>query len=353
MGAPVAATTQPTQLAAPQSAPTISSNPFGLHLLEKPKTVASPTNAQCRTPQRAGLNMSRSSDMSMSMLTPSRTPFASAPRSAARIHSSRYNYNNSSTPQSVANVSMSHTPRTPFSNALTVSDAFVPRRNLRRMGEVQAPEIIEIRRSEAAEEDERREKENKPNSNTQKPKELLPRSTPFTNGGSSPLLWKHKKKGSSAKKKAHKPVFLLSDEYYTVPSMRELQDMSVDELACIQGFVIGHDRFGELQYQEEIDCRGLVLNSDIVRFAESSLEIYPKEDDKPPVGEGLNKAARVMLKGCWPINRASGKHEPTQDKKLLHRYEKKLRKFCSSDIPIQFQSYDSNNGHWTFSALHF
>lgn len=254
-----------------------------------------------------------------------------------------------STPQSVGNVSMSHTPRTPFSNALTVSDAFVPRRNLRRLGDVQVPEIIEIQRSETAEEEESVEKENKPHTNAQKPRELLPRSTPFTNGGS-------KKKESSSKKRAdqrHMPVFLLSDEYYTKPSMRELQEMSAGELSGVQGFVIGHKRFGELQYQEEIDCCGLVLNSDIVRFAESSLEIYPKEDDKPPIGEGLNKAARVMLKGCWPINRASGKHEPTQDKKLLRRYEKKLRKFCASDIPIQFQSYDSKNGHWHFSVRHF
>ena len=80
------------------------------------------------------------------------------------------------------------------------------------------------------------------------------------------------------------------------------------------------------------------------------MEVYPDEAAIPPVGQGLNKEAVVVLRGCWPAGWRRDADGEAADR--LRRYEKKLRA-TSEAAGAKFISYDANTGEWTFKVDKF
>jgi hypothetical protein len=225
-------------------------------------------------------------------------------------------------------------------STLGVSDAFIPRRSLRRLMEIQLPDEIQL------DDDEKEntlsiDKENLPSNVNEKSSSR--RSSMASSFSACAFQAKHKRGGITVD---------LPSRYYTKPSAAVLEKMSSEELSTVKNFIIGHEDHGHMQYVDEIDLCGIVLNVDIVKFGSSVLEVYPLDESKPKVGQGLNKRAYIVLKNCWPLN-DEGKREPTDNRKLLKRYEKKLKK-CAQSLPhVDFREYDSANGHWKFAVDHF
>lgn len=128
--------------------------------------------------------------------------------------------------------------------------------------------------------------------------------------------------------------------------------MSYDELANVEDFTVGHEKYGEIVWRGITDVNDLDLDV-VVIFGESTLEVYPEENSKPPKGTQLNKPSQVTLKGCWPVDRATGKREPTSEPRALRKYEKRLRSVQKSMDNTTFREYDPTCGHWIFDVENF
>jgi nuclear pore complex protein Nup98-Nup96 len=80
------------------------------------------------------------------------------------------------------------------------------------------------------------------------------------------------------------------------------------------------------------------------------LQVYLDENEKPEIGEGLNKCAEVTLQKVYRIDKATNR--PTTDKDAIARFERKLKKLAA-DQSARFISYYADTGTWVFEVEHF
>lgn len=134
--------------------------------------------------------------------------------------------------------------------------------------------------------------------------------------------------------------------YYMEPcfnelAMRELMDPGFS--SRVPDFTVGRLGYGSIKFIGETDVRWLDLDS-IVRFHRHEVVVYEDENDKPPVGEGLNKAAEVSLLLQVTLSNAEDGCKESIVKKLRQSAEKQRARFIS---------FDPANGQWKFSVDHF
>ncbi|ETN61956.1 nuclear pore complex protein nup98 [Anopheles darlingi] len=140
--------------------------------------------------------------------------------------------------------------------------------------------------------------------------------------------------------------------YYTIPSLDEIAQLMDDEGRCIvSNFTIGRKGYGNVYFNEPIDVAGLNLD-EIVHFRHKEVIIYPDDENKPPVGSGLNRKAQITLDQVWPHDKTL--HEPIKDPQrlALMDYEGKLRRVCDKH-DTRFLEYRPDTGSWVFKVEHF
>ena len=155
---------------------------------------------------------------------------------------------------------------------------------------------------------------------------------------------------------------LTREGYYTIPDLKTLSQYTTDQLANVEDFVIGLRDVGYVQFLEPVDVRyfsrqkftnifyrGLDLDK-IIEFSIGEIVVYPDEHNKPDVGHGINRPARVTLEHLWPMDRASNRRKLDEDS--LNRYEHKIIK-STERLGAKFLSYERKTGNWTFEVEHF
>ncbi|KAG6576200.1 nuclear pore complex protein NUP98A isoform X3 [Phytophthora cinnamomi] len=143
------------------------------------------------------------------------------------------------------------------------------------------------------------------------------------------------------------PAFpvLRSDKYFTEPSVGELQQLTEEELARVDNFVIGQSGCGKISFVGTTDLRGLVLD-ELVVFSDGGVVVYPDEHVKPDVGCALNKPAIVCLDGISA--EASESHED-----FLKRLERHTEVLGATFLGYDEDSQAGNGGVWSFHVEHF
>ncbi|KAG6513568.1 hypothetical protein ZIOFF_023900 [Zingiber officinale] len=139
---------------------------------------------------------------------------------------------------------------------------------------------------------------------------------------------------------------LYSSDYFTKPSIDELAALEmIDSGYCsrVPDFTIGRVGYGQIKFIGSTDVRWLHLDQ-IVKFDRNSVVVYTDEADKPPVGQGLNKAAEVTLTLKL---RSLDAHSLEVD-----RFGGILRKRADRQGAF-FVSFDLSSGNWTFLVHHF
>lgn len=119
----------------------------------------------------------------------------------------------------------------------------------------------------------------------------------------------------------------------------------------VSNFTIGRRGYGNVYFNEPIDVANLNLD-EIVHFRHKEVIIYPDDENKPPVGMGLNRKAQITLDQVWPHDKAL--HEPIKDpnRLALMDYEGKLRRVCDKH-DTRFLEYRPDTGSWVFKVEHF
>ncbi|XP_075145470.1 nuclear pore complex protein Nup98-96 [Haematobia irritans] len=140
--------------------------------------------------------------------------------------------------------------------------------------------------------------------------------------------------------------------YYTIPSLDDLKSYLAEDGSCVvPNFTIGREGYGNVYFGKEMDVAGLNLD-EIVHFRNKEIIIYPDDDNKPPIGHGLNREAQVTLDQVWPLDKSI--HEPIKDAQRLAEmdWEGKLRRVCDKN-ETRFIEYRPETGSWVFRVKHF
>lgn len=140
--------------------------------------------------------------------------------------------------------------------------------------------------------------------------------------------------------------------YYTIPSLDELTSyMNEDGTCIVDNFTVGRDGYGNVFFEDRFDVADLNLD-EIVHFRHKEVVIYPDDQHKPDVGNGLNRRAQVTLDRVWPMDKTT--HNPIMDPDRLTQmnYEGKLRSVCAK-MKARFKEYRPQTGSWVFTVDHF
>ena len=89
--------------------------------------------------------------------------------------------------------------------------------------------------------------------------------------------------------------------------------------------------------------------SPAVSIGHKEVSVYPDDVNKPPVGDGLNKHAVVILEGNWPVCKTT--REPIRDAERLRtmNYVEKLRR-NTTKMGATFLDYIPETGACVFEV---
>ncbi|XP_072183155.1 nuclear pore complex protein Nup98-Nup96 isoform X3 [Excalfactoria chinensis] len=147
-------------------------------------------------------------------------------------------------------------------------------------------------------------------------------------------------------------IVLTRAGYYTIPPMEELARFTNDRNECIvTDFTIGRKGYGSIFFEGEVNLTNLNLD-EIVHIRRKEVIVYPDDERKPPVGEGLNRRAEVTLDGVWPTDKTSRGLIKSPERLAEMNYEGRLES-VSRKQGARFKEYRPETGSWVFKVAHF
>ncbi|CAL1538961.1 unnamed protein product, partial [Lymnaea stagnalis] len=147
-------------------------------------------------------------------------------------------------------------------------------------------------------------------------------------------------------------VTLTRPGYYTIPPLDEMIN-SIDENGdcVVEDLVIGRIGYGHVLFHGLTNVAGLNLD-ELVHFRRKEIVIYPDDDRKPPLGQGLNKKAEVTLEYVWPMDKTSKTPIQSPERLQLMNYTDKIEAITEI-IGAKFIDYRMETGSWVFEVSHF
>ncbi|TSL04412.1 Nuclear pore complex protein Nup98-Nup96 [Bagarius yarrelli] len=147
-------------------------------------------------------------------------------------------------------------------------------------------------------------------------------------------------------------IVLTRVGYYTIPSMEELGKMLNENGECIvENFTVGRRGYGSIFFRGEVNLTNLNLD-EIVHFRRKEVIVYPDDENKPCIGEGLNRRGEVTLDGVWPIDKTTRSQIKSPQRLSEMNYEERLEN-ASRKQGARFLEYRPETGSWVFEVAHF
>ena len=147
------------------------------------------------------------------------------------------------------------------------------------------------------------------------------------------------------------------DGYWCSPSIEQLQRLTPQQLSAIPNFVIGRKGYGSISFDLDVDLTAFsddfkhALFGSVIMFNENkTVEVYPDDSLKPPIGLGLNVPATITLERIYPIDKKT--NQPITENSDLAKVQYFVKRLKSMR-DMEFISYNPYGGVWTFKVKHF
>ncbi|KAK5119757.1 hypothetical protein LTR85_007333 [Meristemomyces frigidus] len=147
------------------------------------------------------------------------------------------------------------------------------------------------------------------------------------------------------------PPLLEPGGCWTKPAIRDLKNMSRQQLQKLGKFVVGRDNTGHIDFGA-VDLSNVPLDDicgKIVRLELRNATVYADGHDKPPVGKGLNVPSTIWLEQSWPRAKATKKPVCLLEGPELKKHIARLQKMADTKLI----RYHEESGVWQFSVPHF
>jgi nuclear pore complex protein Nup98-Nup96 len=146
-------------------------------------------------------------------------------------------------------------------------------------------------------------------------------------------------------------------DYWTSPSIKQLQNMSRQQLQKISIFTVGRHNLGQVEFGRDggVDLSTVPLEricGELVKLEYRHCTVYGDDQEKPPMGEGLNVPSTIHLEQSWPRSSRASSATP-QGKAAAAKQIEKHRRGLANVKDTEFVDYDANTGIWTFNVEHF
>jgi nuclear pore complex protein Nup98-Nup96 len=144
--------------------------------------------------------------------------------------------------------------------------------------------------------------------------------------------------------------------YWTTPSLKQLRTMSRQQLQNIDKFIVGREHVGQVEFGRSggVDLSTVPLDricGDLVSLETRVCTVYPDDQEKPPMGEGLNIPSTISLEDSWPRAIRDGSVVPGSKAAVKANEKHKRGLACVKDT--EFVEYNIDTGVWTFNVEHF
>lgn len=153
------------------------------------------------------------------------------------------------------------------------------------------------------------------------------------------------------------PSAMYNSGYWCSPSPEQLSGLTVEQLAAVPSFLIGRKGFGSITFQYDVDLTAFekdieneLFGKVVIFNSNKTVEVYPEESKKPPVGYGLNVPAIISLENVYPTDKKSKKE--LKDETNFNEVQVLVRRLRSIRN-MDFVSYNPFGGVWTFKVNHF
>lgn len=140
-------------------------------------------------------------------------------------------------------------------------------------------------------------------------------------------------------------------DYWSKPSMSELQKMSQAELKQLRNFEVGRQGCGSVHFDQPVDLTTIKLDAlfgGVVSIGIRMVTVYVQSSSTPPVGTGLNVPSTIVLENSWA--RVSKTLELVKSNpQQVEKHIAKLKKTPGT----HFVNFEPRTGFWTFRVDHF
>ncbi len=135
-------------------------------------------------------------------------------------------------------------------------------------------------------------------------------------------------------------------EYWMSPSKDEIRAMSHEQRQRVVNFTVGRMNVGQVRFRVPVNLDNIDLDNilgGLVILERRSCTVYPEQNTKPPVGQGLNVPAEILLLHTYP------RDWPNVSPEKMHKHLRSLKRA----VDTTFVSYDEKTAAWLFEVMHF